>query len=125
MSKEIGDLAIRALAAVACYSCDDLWCRDDGEYAPLTIFVNCNDLFFWGCSDCETVTAENINTLEQAYKDSKNNGGILFCCRARAMRPQGAYYQYIEKGEKHLFDACGPDREADFGNPKNQKEFDQ
>lgn len=123
----VAALALRAMQATEDDNCEDIWWRADGEYAPLTIFASCNDLFYWACSDHEKVTQENIHVFEQAYKDSPKNGAILFCCRMRGMRPQGAYYKYIEPSEKHLFDACGPLREADklaFGNPHDQSEYD-
>ena len=40
--------------------CEELWWRTDGEYAPVTFLVNCNDIFFWACSDCEEITRENV-----------------------------------------------------------------
>lgn len=94
-----------------------LWWRTDGEYAPITFFINCNDTFFWGCADAEDVTPENIEVLRKAYDDSKYHGDILFCARVREMRPQGAMYDCIRKEDWHLFDACGPEREVGFGNP--------
>jgi len=47
----------------------EIWWRTDGEYAPVTIFVNCNDLFWWASADCERLTPENIGLWEQAYSD--------------------------------------------------------
>ena len=32
------------------------------------------------------------------------------------MRPQGAYYKYIDKEVWHLFDEAGPEREVGKGN---------
>lgn len=111
--------------------CDEIWWRTDGEYAPVTFIVNCNDLFFWGCSDAEIITEDNIDILEQACEDLKNSAETLgmrrwkslasvsdlFCCRVRKMRPQNPYYEYIEKELWHLFDACGPER-TDTGERK-------
>lgn len=37
-------------------STDAIWWRTDGEYAPVTIFVNCSDLFWWAHADVEEVT---------------------------------------------------------------------
>lgn len=119
-SAKLERLVIRILTAVGFDNCDDIWWRTDGEYAPISIFAKCNDLFFWGCADCERITAENIDAFEQAYKESPENGVLLFCCRVRKMRPQGAYYKYISDDEKHLFDACGEQREVGFGNPAAQ-----
>lgn len=111
----------------------EFWWRTDGKYAPLTIFANCNDLFFWGTADSEAVTPENIGELERACEDAsrasrpdepKDTGGgyvygaSLFCARVRGMRPQGACYRNFEKGVAALFDACGPEREVNVANPK-------
>ena len=76
-----------------------LWWRTDKEYAPVTLLVNCNDVFFWGCSDCERLTPENIGQLERALEDARaadpKMGGIhadiLWIARERKQRPQGAY----------------------------------
>lgn len=102
--------------------CSDLLWRCDGQYAPVTFFINCNDLFWWGCADGEDITEENIHLLREAIKDledyplSKADAPLLFCCRVRKMRPQGAYYSYLEKDVWHLFDAAGPEREVGGGN---------
>lgn len=81
-------------------SCRTLWWRTDGEYAPITLLVNCNDLFFWGCADAETITPANVANLEKAHAAAKAVGAVsdcdtLFVCRERAMRPQGAMYPYM------------------------------
>lgn len=101
---------------------DNLWWRTDAEYAPITLLVHCNDLFAWGCSDCEPLGPSNIAALEQAYTDAKAAGDLchadlLWVARQRGMRPQGAYYKYFKKGMWSLFDACGPEREVGLGNP--------
>jgi hypothetical protein len=116
--------------------------RCDGEYAPVTIFAICNDLFVWGSADSEDVTPDNIHILKQSvddimpyyekwatYKRSKAEGddkepplimlsiGVeLFCARVAKMRPQGRCYQNYPPGIRELFDACGPDREVKLGN---------
>jgi hypothetical protein len=97
--------------------CSELMWRCDREYAPITFFINCSDLFYWGCADGETVTKENIHILRESIKDlapyalNRQDASLLFCCRVRKMRPQGAFYKYFEKEVWHLFDAAGPERE--------------
>lgn len=76
----------------------------------ITPYVNCNDLFWWGCADDEEVKVEDIPLLLQSLEDSPKNGALLYCARKRGMRPQTPYYKYFE-GEEHLFDACGESRE--------------
>lgn len=117
------DFLMQVLRTTARDNCNDIWWRTDGEYAPVSIFVNCSDLFWWGCADCEELTPDNIDVFEQAFVDVRAAGdrdGIygsnLFCCRVRGMRPQGCCYP-DERGLWPLFNACGPEREVGRGNP--------
>ena len=125
------ELAARVLALFDKYELYEfLWWRTGKRYgggefrSPASFFVNCNDLFYWGCADCEEITPENVAELERALADAESaekymavHGGELFCCRLRKMRPQGAYYNRIPEALWPLFDACGPEREVGGGNP--------
>lgn len=114
------EFLLRFFRATSFDLCDSCFWRTDGEYAPLSIFVNCNDLFYWAMADCETLTPENIEVFEQSIKDTNkaiNNenesnewGPLLFCARVRKMRPQTPYYKYIPDTIKNLFNECGPER---------------
>lgn len=75
------------------------------------LHVDCSDLFFWGCSDSEEITLEEIPALEECLRLSPKNGPLLWCARKREMRPQPPYYQEFSEEEKVLFDACGPERQ--------------
>lgn len=104
-----------------CYDKDD----DTGEYGEeVTIF--CNDFFWWACADCQEVTAETLPILEAACKDveavvgSHECADLLYCCRVRNLRPQGACYGMIPDALHALFNEAGPEREIDFGNPYTQ-----
>ncbi len=118
------EFVLRVLQIFSKYdSHDNLWWRTDDKYAPVTFFVNCNDLFFWAYADLEEITEQNIDCLEQsfvdasaAHEDGDIYGTMLFCCRQRKMRPQGAAYPKVQELWP-LFDACGPEREIGFGNP--------
>lgn len=109
---------LRILKIIAKYEdFEQIWWRVDGEYAPVTFIVNCNDLFYWACSDAESITIDNIDILEQSYVDSANTdkhgecwGSLLFCCRVRKMRPQTPYYKSIPTPLWPLFNECGPER---------------
>lgn len=110
-------IVMSLLRITAEYEDYDLWWRTDGEYAPVTFFINCNDLFFWASADCEAITENNIEDLKQAYQDAKacyDLGScfaqLLFCCRQRKMRPQKPYYEHLPEPMWSLFDACGPER---------------
>ena len=99
---------------------DLLWWRTDGEYAPVTLMVNCNDAFWWATSDCEVLHPGNIDLLEQTLADVKaltDDGmagfyvGELFVARVRQMRPQRASYRGYPEIMHPLFNACGPERD--------------
>lgn len=125
---------------------DGFWWRaNEPQYEPFKILINCNDLFYWACADCEEVTPENLDVLEGALRDiqvfhdrwanylrenrdvskrahdseppyvSTSDALLLFCCRVRKMRPQGAFYDAFPPGVDALFDAAGPEREAPGG----------
>lgn len=125
--KKDNEYILKVLQLASKYDlCGDLYWRTDDEYEPCTFFVNCNDVFAWACADCEEITPENIDELERAMQDcikaSNLTGGeiygeMLFCCRIRKMRPQGAAYPKKCPDLWPLFDACGPERKTDFGNP--------
>ena len=117
MTNQFERLVMRLLEITAKHDDCDLWWRTDGEYAPVTFFINCNDLFFWGCADCEAVTEDNIAGLEQAYKDAGDcykygtcYAQLLFCCRQREMRPQQPYYKELPEQMWNIFNKCGPER---------------
>lgn len=114
----MGKFALEIMSLFAKYDLHDLlfW-RTDGEYAPITFFVNCNDLFYWATADLEPISPDNFPELERAMKDvgatqvnSESLDGLsLFCARVRKMRPQKCAYPK-DKKLWPLFDACGPER---------------
>ena len=102
---------LRVMSLVAEHEAyDSLFWRTDGTYAPITLFIRCNDLFYWAMADLEEITPENVRELALALEDADLDGPLLFCARARKMRPQGPYYKHLDKKNWHLFDACGPER---------------
>lgn len=97
---------------------DELWWRTDDDYAPITLITNCNDLFAWGCADCEVIGPSDIEDLERAYADCRqldegDHEGVecagychlLWVARKRGVRPQWAYYRHFPDRMHHLFNA--------------------
>lgn len=90
------------------------------------LYINCNDLFAWGCADSEDLPIDALPHLEKAVEDCGGDwdiGGLLYCARNRKVRPQGAFYSYIPNNLWHLFDSCGEERETGFGNPYKPGEY--
>lgn len=104
--------------------CDMLNWRCDGEYAPITFWINCNDLFAWATADGEDITIERLPVLKTAIEDCIKINSVLgaiygcnlYACRVRGMRPQGCCYPQ-DPELWPLFDASGPERETGLGNP--------
>lgn len=120
----------RAMALFAFEDCDWLfWRFTDGR---MRVYVNCNDVFHWGCADGEELTPHNIADAAQAKADAQAATGstpynwpLLFCARQRQMRPQGAMYKHLDPKLWPLFDAAGPERPVEFGNPVAHPTADQ
>lgn len=103
----------------------DIWWDEN-----INFLADCNDIFYWGTADAEPIRERDLELFRQSLKDLEEiesyfafvYGPILYCCRKREMRPQNAFYNTIPQEIHQLFDACGDEREADFGNPQERKE---
>jgi len=96
----------------------ELWWRCDGEFAPVTFLINCNDLFAWATADAEELTIADLPMLRQAIEDCQSVSAVhvvyadtLFVCRKRGMRPQSPWYRNVSENMRDLFNACGPYRD--------------
>lgn len=139
MAEDIS-LILRLLKLVSLWDCNDsIWWKDDyprgtdSGPSELQFFVHCNDIFCWGCSDCEEISNHaDLDQLEAAMNDASkpgknffgepnidydSDGMLLYVARRRQSRPQGAVYKHIDERLWPLFDACGPEREPGLGNP--------
>lgn len=101
----------------------DLWWHFDKDGA-CSLAIQCSDVFWWATCDAEQIKDSNIEILRQSFADAvaahphgDMYGAELFCARVRGMRPQGASYP-DEPELWPLFDACGPRRVVEHGNPK-------
>lgn len=79
-------------------------CRDSIFWATdLTVYVNVSDLFWWACGDMEEIEEDDVDSLRRAIDDvtavsehaDVGDAFVLFVCRKRNMRPQGAFYKYL------------------------------
>jgi hypothetical protein len=106
---------------------------DEKNPGKIGFFANCSDTFSWGCADSEEITPENVDLLEQSYKDIidliqpeeakryyRYHGATLFCSRVRKMRPMKKWLDRALVVKKlvdletdltvcrKLFEDCGP-----------------
>jgi len=117
------DFTHRVLTLFAAHDChESVWWRvDDGE---ISFYVLCSDVFVWGLADLEQVNPVDLPGLEQAFADARaaldhavDWAPELWVARKRGMRPQGAWYEHVPSELWPLFDACGPKRRVEMGNP--------
>jgi hypothetical protein len=92
---------------------DDFWywqCEETGEPR---VGVMCSDVFWWGTSDVEEVSHDDMEAIYKAMEDGGERWGlVLFCCRKRGMRPQKKLMERCEMSDEvraHLL-AAGPER---------------
>lgn len=52
------------------------------------LFVNCNDVFAWGCADAESLPHKQIGPLLKMHLADETWGAIKWCCIQRQQRPQ-------------------------------------
>ena len=86
----------------------------------VVLFINCNDLFAWGCADGEEFTSDEIEPLWRAWHADGGRGVEQWVCLRRKMRPQYCVIQEWKRDGKWTaaLDAL-PERPTDnFGNPK-------
>lgn len=60
----------------------------DRKERTIVLFVLCNDVFAWACSDAECITAEEIPDLFELYQKYGDWGAVIWVCKRRGMRPQ-------------------------------------
>lgn len=61
------------------------------------IYVICNDMFAWGCSDAEEINHDEIEGLYEHYIKDQIFGAAIWCCKRRNMLPQKPVYNDIRK----------------------------
>lgn len=88
-------------------------------------WVNCSDLHWWGVGYGVQLVPEDLPILKGCLDIDSITGHLLFCCKNYEMRPQGAYYEYLDSDMWLEFDKCGPIRQSGFMNPHMQKFNDE
>lgn len=110
------------------------WWADHFDNYEVKCYIDCSDVFVWGCGDDENMEVEDLELYESVYNSLENVNTdqlrtyeqryteLLYCCKKRGMRPQGAIYTSIPREIWHLFNECGAPREVGLGNPKEPGE---
>ena len=88
----------RLIAEEVCSTNEHWWKKDWPEEARKTfaIFVNCNDIFAWGCADAEPLQHDEIQDLYDHWIKDRNLGPAVWCCKKRRQMPQAPVRKAIE-----------------------------
>ncbi len=76
------------------------WWRKDlseSDQKAICVFVNCNDVFMWACSDAENLPYSEIENLYKMYLKDPDWGPAVWCMQKRNMMPQKPLYDRIKK----------------------------
>ena len=65
-----------------------------------SLYLNCNDVFFWGCADTEVIQPSDIEDLFEWWIQDEKWGEIKFACKKRNMQPQIPIVEDIKKDGK-------------------------
>lgn len=65
--------------------------------STITLFVNCNDIFYWGSADSETITVEELPNLYKMWVKEPFWGVVKWACLKRNMRPQEPVLRDMKK----------------------------
>lgn len=75
------------------------WEKDLPDWAKKRtgLFVNCNDIFAWGCADSEDIDYEEIETLFRMWEKDPEWGPAIWCIIKRKEMPQKPVEEKIRK----------------------------
>jgi len=67
-----------------------LGAQDQDGKSTIGIFLNCSDVFAWGCADCEPITQEDLPSLYRMCRADPKYGDIKWVCKKANLQPQRA-----------------------------------
>lgn len=74
---------------------DPKWTKEESEY--ISVHVNCNDIFAWGCSDSEDLPKKGIESLYRMWWKDPEWGAAAWCIIQREQMPQKPVEDAIRK----------------------------
>jgi hypothetical protein len=71
------------------------WTKEERD--EISINVICNDVFAWGCADCERLPFKELKTLYEMWKKDPGWGSSVWCMIQRKEMPQKPLEKIIRK----------------------------
>lgn len=67
---------------------EDIYLSSWSKENEFKVFILCNDIFAWGCSDTEEVEFDELPIIAQFVREDKFWGVIKYVCHKRREKPQ-------------------------------------
>jgi hypothetical protein len=74
---------------------DARWTKEESEL--ISVSVNCNDIFAWGCADAEDLPYAEIENLYRLWRADPAWGVAKWCAIRRKLQPQGPVIDAMKK----------------------------
>jgi hypothetical protein len=91
--------------------CNNGWFyKDKGEpwkEDAVSLHVNCNDVFAWGCADSEDITSTEIHDLYKMWRRDPSWGPAVWCMMKRKLMPQKPVEKMIRDAKIWDLDSLG------------------
>lgn len=79
----------------------------ESESKAISVSVNCNDVFAWGCADAERLNYEDIQDLYDHWIKDQYWGAAIWCIKRRKLMPQKPVADSIKRGGIWDLDSMG------------------
>lgn len=83
-----GGKVINEEMALAVLLKEEVLFSNTGSDKTIVLYVNCNDVFMWGCADAEDITTDQIESLYNLHFENKKWGTMKWACINRNLQPQ-------------------------------------
>jgi hypothetical protein len=108
----LAHLLINGVIFVTNHWWEDDWCEEAKKTTGL--FVNCNDLFAWGCSDDEEIEVKELRQLYDLWIDDPIYGSDIWCILKRKQEPQEPIFDRIQENTKYDLTKLSLDEDLTF-----------
>lgn len=80
------------------------WLTEKGQWPKdhVTLHVNCNDIFAWGCADTEDILHGELEDLYNMHVKDPIWGAAAWCIKRRKQMPQAPVAKKMKKAGYNL-----------------------
>ena len=91
----LGHLLINEVIFINDHWWEDEW--PEKAKKSISLNVNCNDVFMWGCADAEELPYSELENLYNMWKKDPVWGSVVWCMIRRELMPQKPVEDIIKK----------------------------